>query len=109
MNVLQYLFKQLPFSVLVSFFLLYNLPMNGQNRTRFKDMNTTPNYKVIQRIVKSKRLRLKEFYGQKWKSGNYKAAWQRVDKYFPENFYYSPSKKTLCLISFHLKEGYGCI
>lgn len=62
-----------------------------QSQTSFKDMGSnTPNYQVIQRVVKSKRLKLAKYY-KNFKSGHYYGAWQKVDQYFPKNFYYNSS------------------
>ena len=68
------------------------LPSFGQSQTSFEEMGAdTPNYKVIQRIVKSRRLKLQKYYGSTWKSGNYRGAWERVMQYFPKNFQFNSS------------------
>lgn len=73
---------------------VFYLPLYGQSQTSFEKMGAnTPNYKVIERIVKSKRLKLQKYYGSTWKSGNYRGAWQRVMQYFPKNFQYNSSTK----------------
>jgi hypothetical protein len=66
----------------------------SQSQTSFNDMGAnTPNYKVIERVVKSNRLKLRNYYKQNWKSGQYRGAWERVMQYFPNNFYHNSSSE----------------
>ncbi len=93
MAILKSLKKYSPLAFLCLFLLASIDTVDAQSRTRITKDKTVPNYKVIERIVKNKNLRLKSYYGDQWKSGNYKAAWQRVETYFPNKFYYNSSKE----------------
>lgn len=64
----------------------------SQTQKSFKEMGAnTPNYKIIQRVIRSNKLKLKPFYGKRWGPGKYGGAWKRVNQYFPKKFYINSS------------------
>jgi hypothetical protein len=86
--------KYIPLRLLCIFLIGSIEFVDAQTRTRITDDPSVPNYKVLERIVRNKQLKLQTYYGNDWKSGNYKAAWQRVETYFPYKFYYNSSEES---------------